>query len=389
VGRGWNRVSDERRSLIRRVLAGGGDQGAAAAAAGVTIRTVQRVVHDAGGMPVRGRGCRGPSRLSVDEREEIMVGLAKGWSCRRIAVGLGRDPSTVSREVAANGGSAGYRAWRADQRADQQARRPRPTKLSRSPALVAAIELLLELRWSPEQIAARLPDEFPDDPEMRVSHETIYTELYVQGRGNLRRELAKCLRSGRARRCPRGRAVTGAGRIRDMVSIKDRPDEVTNRDVPGHWEGDLILGSQASCSAIGTLVERATRFVMLFPLGNSHTADRVRDGLAATMSTLPDHLRRTLTWDQGSEMAAHREFTVATGIDVYFCDPHSPWQRGSNENTNGLLRQFFPKGTDLSTVNQADCDAVALLLNTRPRKTLGWRTPREKLDELLTDAQTA
>jgi len=308
--------------------------------------------------------------LSVDEREEIMVGLAAGRSCRQIAVGLGRDPSTVSREVAANGGRAGYRAWRADQRADQMGRRPRPTKLSQRPALVAAVELLLEMCWSPEQIAARLPDEFPDDLEMRVSHETIYT--------------------GRARRCPRGRAVTGAGRIRDMVSIKDRPDEATNRDVPGHWEGDLILGSQVSCSAIGTLVERTTRFVMLFPLGNSHTADRVRDGLATTMSKLPEQLRRTLTWDQGSEMAAHREFTVATGIDVYFCDPHSPWQRGSNENTNGLLRQFFPKGTDLSTVTQDECDAVALLLNTRPRKTLGWRTPSERLNQvLLTDAPTA
>ena len=321
--------------------------------------------------------------MSVDEREEIMVGLAARKSCRQIAAGLGRDPSTVSREVAANGGRVGYRAWRADQRADQMARRPRPTKLSRHPALVAAIELLLQMRWSPEQIAARLPEEFPDDLEMRVSPETIYTELYVQGRGNQRRELVKCLRSGRARRCPQGRAVTGAGRIRDMVSIKDRPDEVTNRDVPGHWEGDLILGSQASCSAIGTLVERTTRFVMLFPLGNSHTADRVRDGLATTMSTLPEHLRRSLTWDQGSEMAAHREFTVSTGIDVYFCDPHSPWQRGSNENTNGLLREYMPKHTDLSIYTAQDLRAIAADLNDRPRKRLGYRTPKEAFDSLI------
>ena len=239
----------------------------------------------------------------------------------------------------------------------------------------------LEAWWSPEQIARRLREEFGNDASMRISHETIYRSLYVQGRGELRRELARCLRTGRAKRRHRGR-VEQRGRIPDMVMISERPPEVEDRAVPGHWEGDLIMGKD-NRSAIGTLVERSTRYVMLLHLPDGRSAERVRDAMTATIQTLPASLRRTLTWDQGREMGEHRQFTIDTGVEVFFCDPHSPWQRGSNENTNGLLRQYFPKGTDLSVHDAAALRAAADSLNGRPRKTLDWKNPSEKLAELI------
>jgi transposase, IS30 family len=241
---------------------------------------------------------------------------------------------------------------------------------------------MLEQRWSPQQIARRLKREYPDEPEMWVSHETIYQSLFVQGRGSLRKELHRCLRSGRATRRPRNRRANGAGHIPNMVMISERPAEVEDRAVPGHWEGDLIMGS-SNRSAIGTLVERNTRYVELLHLPNGHTAAEVRDAMTAKICQLPEHLRRSVTWDQGTEMSQHVEFTVETGVQIYFCDPHSPWQRGSNENTNGLLRQYFPKGTDLSVHTAEHLDAVAAQLNGRPRQTLDWMKPSEKLAELI------
>jgi IS30 family transposase len=303
-----------------------------------------------------------------------------------IAAGLGRAPSTVSREVAANGGRDHYRAWAAERRAFDQAARPKPSKLATNAALREVVEDLLVQKWSPQQIANRLRTEHPNDPEQRVSHETIYQSLYVQGRGTLRKELAECLRTGRARRRSQGRQpADGRGRLRDMVNISERPAEVADRAVPGHWEGDLILGKNSK-SAIGTLVERSTRYVLLLHLPDGHGAEQVLAALTRQVATLPDQLWKTLTWDQGKEMAHHARFTMATGIDVYFCDPHSPWQRGSNENTNGLLRQYFPKGTDLSVYSQPALDAVAAQLNGRPRQTLNWMKPSEKLAELIATA---
>jgi IS30 family transposase len=321
--------------------------------------------------------------LSVAEREEISRGLVEGDSFREVARRLSREPSTISREVNANGGRAHYRAWVGERRAFEQSGRAKTAKIDANPELKAVVEDWLRLRWSPQQIARRLRLDFPDDPEMWVSHETIYQSIYVQGRGTLRKELAACLRTGRARRRPR--AISKAdqrGKLRDMVNISERPAEVEDRAVPGHWEGDLIIG-KLSGSAIGTLVERTTRFVALLHLPNSHGAEDVLEALTRQALTLPDQLARSLTWDQGREMAHHVRFTVATGINVYFCDPHSPWQRGSNENTNGLLRQYFPKGTDLSVHTQADLDTVAAALNGRPRKTLGYMTPSEKFAQLV------
>jgi IS30 family transposase len=322
-----------------------------------------------------------PARLSLEERIEIRVGLELGVSFTVIATQLGRAPSTVSREVNANGGRACYRPIAAHRRAWAQARRPKPTKLAASPQLCTRVTADLEAWWSPKQIAQRLCAEFGDDTTMRISHETIYKSLYVQGRGELRRELARCLRTGRAQRRPRNR-LERRGRIPDMVMISDRPAEVDDRAVPGHWEGDLILGKDGK-SQIGTLVERATRYVMLLHLPNDRSAAAVRDAMTETIMTLPASLRRTLTWDQGKEMSEHAQFTIDTGVEVFFCDPHSPWQRGSNENTNGLLRQYFPKGTDLSVHDAATLQAAADSLNGRPRETLAWKKPSEKLAELL------
>jgi IS30 family transposase len=334
--------------------------------------------------------------LSVDERVVIADGLAAGRSMRAIAAGLGRSPSTISREVARNA-TTGNRGWASDRQyrpygADVKARtrrlRPRPGKIAASPRLRAAIQAMLDDKLSPEQVAARLRRDHPGDPEMRVSHETIYQALYVQGRGELRRQLTGALRTGRAVRRPRNRPhpTRRSGLPKPLVMISERPAEATDRAVPGHWEGDLILGAHTR-SAIGTLVERTTRYVMLLHLPDNHNAETVHDALIHTIDTLPAHLRRTLTWDQGTEMAKHREFTIATDMQIYFCDPHSPWQRGSNENTNGLLRQYFPKSTDLSVHTPEHLAAVAAQLNRRPRKTLGWDTPAERLAKLLNTNQ--
>jgi len=320
-------------------------------------------------------------RLSFGEREEISRGLAGGESFRCIARRLGRSPSTVSREVTGNGGRQRYRAARGHQASRRRAHRPKPSKLATYPLLRAAVEEKLELWWSPLQISRWLESAYPDDEEMRVSHETIYQSLFIQGKGALRRELAQCLRTGRATRRPQRRTPSMKGTIRDMVMISERPPEVEDRAVPGHWEGDLIMGKRHT--AIGTLVERATRYVMLFPLPDGNTAESVRLALTETVQRLPEHLWQSLTWDQGREMAQHTQFTVDTGVQIYFCDPKSPWQRGTNENTNGLLRQYFPKGTDLSQHTQDDLDQAAYSLNTRPRQTLNWMTPSDKLAELL------
>jgi IS30 family transposase len=279
-----------------------------------------------------------------------------------------------------------YRAHSAQRKAEERARRPKVAKLVIHQRLREFVQDKLECEehWSPEQIAARLPIEFPDDEEMRICHETIYQAIYVQGRGGLRRELARCLRTGRAIRKPRRRTAERRGRIKDMVLISERPAEIEDRAVPGHWEGDLLVGKDNG-SAIGTLVERTTRFTLLLHL-DDQTAATVRDAIEAAITTLPTALRRSLTWDQGRELAAHIELRLATDLEVYFCDPHSPWQRGTNENTNGLLRQYFPKGTDLSAHSRERLAEVAAGLNGRPRKTLGWRTPFEAFSELLQSA---
>jgi IS30 family transposase len=269
----------------------------------------------------------------------------------------------------------------AHRRAAQAARRPKATKLASNPELCARVIADLEALWSPQQITARLRAQFGQASAMTVSHETIYKSLYVQGRGELRRELARCLRSGRAKRRPHGR-LDARGHIPDMVTISERPPAVDDRAVPGHWEGDLIMGKNNN-SAIGTLVERSTRFVMLLHLGKDHSAEAVRVAMTEAIQSLPAALRRSITWDQGKEMAEHVRFSVDTGVAVYFCDPHSPWQRGSNENTNGLLRQYFPKGTNLAAHGPEVLQAAADSLNGRPRQTLEWMTPSEKLAELV------
>ncbi len=320
-------------------------------------------------------------RLSLTEREEISRGLAAGESMRCIASGLGRAGSTVSREVAANGGRHRYRATTAHRVSRQRARRPKPAKLASNHQLREVVEAKLELWWSPRQISDWLTETYPENQEMGVSPETIYQSLFIQGKGTLRKELWRCLRTGRATRRPQGRPASTKGQIRDMVMISERPAEVEDRAVPGHWEGDLLMGKNQT--AIGTLVERWSRYVMLFGLPDGNTAGAVRDALTATVHRLPDHLWQALTWDQGKEMAQHVQFSIDTGVDVYFCDPKSPWQRGTNENTNGLLRQYFPKGTDMSKLTQDDLDQAAYSLNTRPRQTLGGMTPSDKLAETM------
>jgi IS30 family transposase len=325
---------------------------------------------------------RSPLRLSLREREEISRGLAAGESRRSIARRLGRSPSTIAREVTRNGDARRYRACTADRAALARARRPKVAKLASCLRLRAVVESKLEVRWSPQQISGWLVEEFPNDPEMRVSHETIYLSLFVQARGALRKELTRFLRSKHTTRRPRGHSVmNGQGQLRATVNIRERPAEANDRAVPGHWEGDLLMGKRMH--AMATLVERKSRFVMLVALPNGHSADVVADALATKITELPDQLRRSLTWDQGKEMAAHARFTIDTDIPVYFCDPRSPWQRGSNENTNGLLRQYFPKRSEIAHYTQADLDAVAAELNDRPRQTLGWRSPSQALDEAL------
>jgi IS30 family transposase len=321
-----------------------------------------------------------PGRLSLDDRVNIKLWVEAGESFAKIGRRLGRATSTIAREVGGLEGRGGYGPMGAHRRAAERARRPKTTKLAGCRALCARVIADLERLWSPEQIASKLRCEFPDRPEMRVSHETIYKSIYIQGRGELRRELARCLRTGRAQRRPQGR-LERRGQIPDMVMISERPAEAADRAVAGHWEGDLLLGKNGR-SAIATLVERSTRYVLLARIPNQR-AETVRRALIDRVQTLPEHLWRSLTWDQGREMAQHRLFSIQTGIDVYFCDPHSPWQRGSNENTNGLLRQYFPKGTPLSGHAQDHLDAVAIQLNGRPRETLGWQTPAQRLAELI------
>lgn len=351
-----------------------------AAAFGCSTKTVRRI---RGEWELRRPRTRGSGlRLSFAERERISRGVAAGESDRAIARELGRAPSTISRELVRCGGRERYRALAAERRSRERARRPKPTKLWRRPELCAAVEAGLERCWSPEQISARLRSDHPDDEEMRISHETIYRSLYVQSRGELRRQLAANLRTGRKARRPRGSGPSRAHKIADMVSISERPPEVEDRAVPGHWEGDLIVG-KAGRSFVATLVERNTRYVLLARLGGDRSSASVVEALKERIADLPRHLVLSLTWDQGTELAAHKRFLAETGVDVYFADPHSPWQRGSNENTNGLLRQYMPKGSDLSLLNQRDLDQIAAELNDRPRKTLGWMKPAEKMEELL------
>ncbi len=424
----------EHRQRFWAAIAQGLSSEDAAAQAGVSAAVGVRWFREGGGMPSVTLAPASGRYLSFAEREEIAVLRARGAGVHEIARQLGRSPSTISRELRRNaatrGGALEYRATTAQWHADQRARRPKPAKLAVNPALRRYVQDRLygavqrpggtavggpEVRWigrrhgrrkdrrwarswSPEQISGRLRLDFPDDQSMRVSHEAIYQSLYVQGRGALRRELTACLRTGRALRVPRAR-VRGRGKsfVTDEVMISERPAEAQDRAVPGHWEGDLILG--LGSSAIGTLVERSSRFTMLLhlppmdgrdgprvkngPALTGHGAEAVRDAIASAITTLPDQLRRSLTWDQGAEMAQHAQLRIDTGLQVYFCDPQSPWQRATNENTNGLLRQYFPKGTDLARHGPDDLAAVAATLNTRPRKTLGWRTPAEVLNEHL------
>jgi IS30 family transposase len=431
----------QRENLCRfwRGIAAGLSSEEAAVEAGVSAPAGTRWFRSFGGMPPThlspSATCPKCRNLSFAEREEIALECARGTGVRAIARKLNRSASTISREIRRNsatrGGGFDYRASNAQWHADRAARRPKASKLALNPALREYVQDRLSgliatpdgiafdgpavvwkgrravhrqsrrwsSAWSPEQIAQRLRVDFPEDPTMRISHEAIYQALYIQGRGALKRELSACLRSGRALRVPRERALNrGKAFIADALMISDRPAEIGDRAVPGHWEGDLILG--LGSSVIGTLVERTTRFTMLLHLprmeghgtGKSvkngpalagHGAEAVRDAIAETVSGLPAHLKRSLTWDQGAEMAQHAQLRVDTGLDIYFCDPQSPWQRGSNENTNGLLRQYFPKGTDLSQHGTDELSAVAHALNTRPRKTLRWQTPAEALDKLL------
>jgi IS30 family transposase len=321
--------------------------------------------------------------LSVQDRLAIADGLAAGQSMTAIAAGIGKSTATVSREITNHRVAGLYLPYQAHSAAAAARARPKPSKLVTNHPLRRAVEDGLSQRWSPEEISHRLVRDYPDDESMRVSHETIYQALYFQARGGLKREVAHALRSGRTRRKPHRSPDQRHHRFIDpMIMISDRPAEIEDRAIPGHWEGDLIMG-EANRTAIATLVERATRYTLLVHLPHGHHAEAVRDGLIATVATLPAHLRGSLTWDQGCEMARHRQFSMATDMAVYFCDPASPWQRGTNENTNGLLRQYFPKGTDLSAYGPQDLEHVAQQLNGRPRKTLDWETPAERLRDLL------
>jgi IS30 family transposase len=320
--------------------------------------------------------------LSAVEREEISRGLAAGESCRAIAQRLGRAPSTVSRELTRNGGRRRYRAQIADAAAYRRAVRPKPCKLALDPRLRAVVEAKLTLCWSPEQIAGWLQVAYPDDPTMRISHETIYLSLYVPHRGALRRDLRGCLRTGRAMRHPRGKRLPqGRGQLIDTIPIHQRPAEADGRKVPGHWEGDLVLGKRPS--AVLTLVERTSRSVVLVALPAGWRANQVRPALTTAMGRLPEQLRRSLTWDHGKEMAEHARLTADTEVPVFFCDPRSPWQRASNENANGLVRQYLPRTADLQRFSQADLDRIAAELNDRPRQIHGFQTPSHILAEAL------
>ena len=324
---------------------------------------------------------RALAALRLEEREEISRGIAAGQSIRQIALGLERAPSTVCREIGRNGGRQRYRANRAERSAWERARRPKPCRLAPHRELRWQVARKLALQWSPEQISGWLKRQFPTDEDMQISHEAIYRSLFVQTRGVLKKELTAHLRTRRRMRLPQRHNVqSGQGQILDMVSIRERPAEAEDRAVPGHWEGDLLTG--ANDTHIATLIERHSRFTMLVKLPRKDTTTVVA-ALAKHVRKLPEELRRSLTWDQGKEMHAHKRFTVATNVQVYFCDPRSPWQRGSNENTNGLVRQYLPRGTNFSRISQAYLNAIALRLNQRPRKTLGFETPADKLQTVL------
>jgi IS30 family transposase len=378
----YPKLTPEERKRIIGLVADGMSAREVARELARSTQFVHRVIREAGGVARRSEWDPSPARLSAAEREEIRCGLDAGETYRAIGRRIRRAASTVCREVNNNGGPDRYAGWRAHRRAATLARRPKVAKLAGHDELRAVVEDWLENeQWSPAQICAQLRIEFPDDPMMRVSAETIYQSLYIQGRGALRKELAACLRTGRAIRRNRSR-LGQPGPIPDKIMISQRPPEAEDRAVPGFWEGDLIIGKNGR-SAVGTLVERTTRYVMLLWLDGDHTAETVREAMTAKVKTLPEHLMRSITWDQGSEMAQHVRFSLDTGVAVYFCDPHSPWQRGSNENTNGLLRQWMPKGTDLSVHTEADLDAMAYKLNNRPRQTLGWMKPSQALAALV------
>lgn len=379
-----------RREVQRRFWAGireGLGVHGASADAGMSVVWGRRVLREAGGVNPTRRADPVGRYLSWSEREEIAALDHAGHGVREIARQLGRDPGTISRELGRGATVYGYRASVGQVKADKARSGPRAAKLATNLALRREVQARLRRRDSPRQIAGRLKVDFPDDPEMWVSTETIYQSLYVQARGGLKRELTAYLRTGRSMRKPRRNEGERRGRIPGMVSISERPPEVEDRAVPGHWEGDLIMGSVASNSAVGTLVERATGFVMLLHLPDGHGALAVQEALVAKMATLPEQLKLSLTWDQGREMMNHAAIAEATGLEIYFCDPHSPWQRGTNENTNGLLRQYLPKGKDLAFYGPGLLDNIAAELNSRPRERHGFLTPAEVLDQLLSEAE--
>jgi IS30 family transposase len=383
------RLPPERVQEVLDHLAAGMNPAQASRAAGVSLAYAYGLHHKMGGV-YRPPGVTYSARyLDREERYELARLLELGLPKRQVAVRMGRSVSTITRELDRNKDprTGAYQPERAHRLAWERQRRPKPSKLSRSPALRAEVQAMLDRRCSPEQASGRLTVEFPDDPGMRVSHETIYQSLYVYPRGELKRELQACLRSGRGTRQRRGRREM-RGKIIGAVPIGQRPAEVAGRLVPGHHEGDLVMGSKASNSAVGTIVERTTGYLTLLHLPDGHTAGAVADAVIERMTALPGWFARTLTWDRGTELARHARITAETGISVYFADPHAPWQRGSNENTNGLLREYLPKGTDLSPYTAAQLQHIEDELNDRPRKRFGWHTPREELDRLLTENQT-
>jgi IS30 family transposase len=381
-------MAAERVRVLLDRLAAGLNPRQAARAAGVSHGFAYGLHHKMGGV-YRPPGTACSDRyLDREERYEIARLREAGLGVRAVAARLGRSPSTVCRELARNADprTGQYQPGRADRLAWERQRRPKPSKLARDPVLRAEVQRLLGRRYSPEQVSGRLKVLYPDDPAMRVSHESIYQSIYVYPRGELKRELQACLRSGRSTRRRRGRRET-RGRIVGAVPVGQRPPEADGRLVPGHHEGDLIMGSKASNSAVGTIVERMTGYLTLLHLPDGHGADAVADAVIDRLSALPSWFARTLTWDRGTELARHQRITEATGINVYFADPYAPWQRGSNENTNGLLRQYLPKGTDLSVHTAAQLQAIADELNDRPRKRFGYHTPREQLAKLIADDQ--